>query len=178
MKIVGELVDYLIEIAPETYTKYVVKENDKNVLYVVVLKAIYGMLQASLLWYHELSKKLKEIGFMFKPYDSCVCNRVVKGKQHTVRFHVDDILSSHEDAKVNDEFHQWLNKTFGKLKEVTVSRGKVHTFLCMELNFSGPGKLKVKETTHVQDMIDSCPVKIINAAVVDTPAGNNLMQGG
>ena len=100
----------------------------------------------------------------------------MKGKQHTVRFHVDDILSSHEDAKVNDEFHQWLNETFGKLKEVTVSREKVHTLLSMELNFFDPGKLKVKQTIHVQDMIDSCPIRINSAAVVATPAGNNLMQ--
>ena len=109
----------------------------------MVLKAIYGMLQASLLWYQELSKRLKEIGLIFNPYDSCVCNQVVKGKQHTVRFHVDDILSSHEDAKANDEFHQWLNKTFGKLKEITVSRGKIHAFLGMEFDVSDPGNLKV-----------------------------------
>ena len=67
MKIVGELVDYLIEISPETYAMYVVKEKNKNVFYVVFLKAIYCMLRASLLWYHELSKRLKEIGFVFNP---------------------------------------------------------------------------------------------------------------
>ena len=93
MKIVGELVEYLIEIAPETYSKCVVMEKNKKVLYVVVLKAIYGMIEASLLWYHELSQKLKDIGFVFNPYDACVCNRIVNKKQHTVRFHVDDIFS-------------------------------------------------------------------------------------
>ena len=30
-------------------------------------------------------------------------NRMVKGNQHTVRFHVDDLLSSHFDPKVNDQ---------------------------------------------------------------------------
>ena len=103
---------------------------------------------------------------------------MVNGKQHTVRFHVDDILSSHEDANVNDKFHQWLNETFGELKKVTVSRGKVHTFLGMEFNFSDPGKPKVKQIMHVQDMIDSCPIKINCAAVTATPAGNNLLQRG
>ena len=112
MKIVGELVDYLVEIALETYAKYVVKEKNKKIIYVVILKAIHGMLQASLLWYHKLSKKLKDIVFIFNPYNSCVCNQVVKGKQHKLRFNVDNILLSHEDAKLNDEFHQWLNKAF------------------------------------------------------------------
>ena len=77
------------------------------------LKAIYGMLEASLLWYHELSTKLKEIGFVFNPYDACVCNRIIEGKQHTVRFHVDDILSSHVNKEFNDNFHKWLDSTFG-----------------------------------------------------------------
>ena len=136
MKIVGELVDYLIEIAPETYSKYVVKERHRKVLYVVVLKAIHGTLEASLLWYHELSRKLKSIGFVFNPYDACVCNRIVNKQQHTVRFHVDDILSSHMEAKLNDKFHECLDSTFGELKKVTVSRGKKHTFLGMDLDFS------------------------------------------
>ena len=150
----------MIEIAPETYSKYVVMERNKKVLYVVVLKAIYGMLEASLLWYHELSRKLKSIGFVFNPYDACVCNRIVNKKQHTVRFHMDDILSSHLDATFNDEFHKWLDSTFGELKKVTVSRGKKHTFLGMDLDFSDKGKLHISQLNHVSDMISACPIKI------------------
>ena len=94
------------------------------------------MLEASLLWYHELSSKLKGIGFEFNPYDACVCNRIVNKKQHTVRFHVDDILSSHVDKKVNDDFHAWLDSTFGGLKKVTVSCDNNQKFHGMELDFS------------------------------------------
>ena len=97
----------------------------------------------------------------------------MKGKEQTVRFHVDDIILSHEDKEVNDEFNKWLNDTFGKFKEVTVSRGNIHTFLGMEFDFSDSGKLHVKQTIHVQDMIDSCPVKIEKVVVGKTLAGNN-----
>ncbi|CAJ1935801.1 unnamed protein product [Cylindrotheca closterium] len=81
MKITGMMVQILIDMAPE-YRKYVVLENGKQVIYVQVLRAFYGMLQLSLLFY----------------------NKEVDGKQQTIRFHVDDLMSSHMDPKVNDEF--------------------------------------------------------------------------
>ena len=50
-KITGILVDMLVEISPSTYPKYVVFEQGKKVLYVHVLKTIYGMLESIFLWY-------------------------------------------------------------------------------------------------------------------------------
>ena len=50
MKITGVLVDILVQQNPETYGPYVVFENGKKVLYVRVIKAIYGMLVTSLCW--------------------------------------------------------------------------------------------------------------------------------
>ena len=111
MKIRGVLVDWLIELDPVSYTQFVVYENGKKVLYVKILRAIYGMLVASLLWYRKLRSDLEEIGFKFNEYDSCVANRQVKNNQQTVRFHVDDILCSHIDPKVNTEFHRWSEKS-------------------------------------------------------------------
>ena len=48
MKIKGKLVDILLMLAPEIYSDYVVYENGRKVLYVQVLRAIYGMLTAAL----------------------------------------------------------------------------------------------------------------------------------
>ena len=53
MKITGVLVDMLVELAPEEYGPFVVIENGKKVLYVRILKALYGMLAAALLWYKK-----------------------------------------------------------------------------------------------------------------------------
>jgi hypothetical protein len=55
-----------------------------------VLKAIYGMLEAALLWYKNFRTDLEDIGFVFNPYDPCVANRKVQGLQQTILFHVDD----------------------------------------------------------------------------------------
>ena len=53
MKIAGRLVNYLVDIAPETYTKFVVYKNGKKVLYVEVLCALYRMLRSAMLWYNK-----------------------------------------------------------------------------------------------------------------------------
>ena len=107
-----------------------------------------------------------------------VCNRIVNNKQHTVRFHVDDILSSHVDAKFNDEFHTWLDSTFGELKKVTVSRGKKNTFLGINLDFSEQEKLHISQLNHVEDRISACPVKIQKDETAPTPAENHLVSRG
>ena len=42
MKITGVLVDLLVKLAPDVYTSYVVFENGKKILYIEVLRALYG----------------------------------------------------------------------------------------------------------------------------------------
>ena len=54
MKITGVMVDILVDKNLQRYAGYVVYEHGKKVIYVIVLKAIYGMLQAALLWYKKL----------------------------------------------------------------------------------------------------------------------------
>ena len=43
------------------------------------------------------------MGFVFNPDDACAANRSAKEKQHTMRFHADDLMSSHVDKKVNND---------------------------------------------------------------------------
>ena len=74
MKIRGVLVDMLIEMNPELYEKYVRYVHGKKVLYVRMLKALYGMMIASMLYYKKFKKDIKSIGFVLNPYDPCVAN--------------------------------------------------------------------------------------------------------
>ena len=126
MKIRGPLVDMLVNMDPETYKSFVVFDNNGNkVLYVQVLKAIYGMLQSSMLFYKKLCKDLQSIGFVLNPYDLCVANRIVQGQQHTVTWHVDDLKSFHKDPKITDLFHKWLESKYGdpEIGQVKATRG-------------------------------------------------------
>ena len=178
MKFTGVLVDLLVELAPEVYADFVVYENGEKVLYVVVLRAIYGMLVASVLWYKKLRGDLESIGFEFNPYDPCIANRMIKGKQHTVRFHVDDLMSSHVSADVNTQFHKWLNKMYGAYGEVKATRGTKHDYLGMTFDFSEPGKVKIDMIDYINSMIDDFPVKLGPNDTKQTPASEDLFAEG
>jgi hypothetical protein len=95
MKITGPLVEMLVELDPEKCKNFVRLEGNIPILYVHVMKALYAMLQFALLFYRKLIEELASIYFEINPFDPCVANRLVHGKQHTITWHVDDLKSSH-----------------------------------------------------------------------------------
>jgi hypothetical protein len=162
MKIRGILVDMLVELDPDLYGPYVTYERNEKVLYVQMLKALYGMLISSVLYYKKFRKDVESIGFKVNPYDPCVANRYVNGKQHTIVWHVDDVKSSHVDSKVNDKFLLWLEKTYSsdKIGRVKAVRGKVHDYLGMKLDYSVPGKVSIDMTDYVKNMLEDFPEEL------------------
>ena len=68
MKFEGEFVVIMCKVNPE-YKKFVTYENCKNVLSVLILKAIYGMIESALLWYDFFSATLSDFGFKLNPYE-------------------------------------------------------------------------------------------------------------
>jgi hypothetical protein len=63
MKFEGVMADIIRKIGPQQYEKHTVYEQGKPVIYVLLLKALYGTLQAALLFWENLSSQLKEWGF-------------------------------------------------------------------------------------------------------------------
>ena len=155
MKIRGALVDMLVDMCPEKYQDYVIMHGKEKILYLRMLKALYGMLVASLLYYKKFVKDIKTIGFELNPYDPCLANRMVNGQQHTIAWHVDDIKASHVQSKVNDEFLKWLEKTYGEdgIGKVKTTRGLIHDYLAMKLDFTNRGKLRLDMTDYIKGMI-------------------------
>jgi len=178
MKITGVLVNLLIKMAPKVYSPFVILENGKEVLYVQVLHGLYGMLIAALLWYKKFKSDLEVNGFIFNPYDACVANKQVNGKQQTIRFHVDDLMSSHVDKKVNDELAVWLNDMYGEHGSVKVHCGKVHNHLGMVFDFTTPGKVMVDMSDYVEDMLEEFPIKFKPNESAATPATDDLFSAG
>jgi hypothetical protein len=124
-------------------------------------KALYGMLQSSLLYYKKFRKDLKEIGFKVNPYDPCVANRMVKGKQHTITWHVDDLKLSRIDSNVNDKFLAWLQMKYAsnKIGEIKAMHRKKHDYLAMTLDFTTQRVLKVAMTSYIKKMVDDFLIK-------------------
>ena len=102
MKIIGPEVDLFCQLDP-SLREYVITEKGRKVLYTQLDKALYGCVQSALLWYELYSTTLKEMGFKINPYDLCVANANIKGKQCTICWYVDDNKISHEDPKVVEE---------------------------------------------------------------------------
>ena len=173
MKIRGAMVDMLIEIDPE-YEDFVAVENGQRVLYVHILRAIYGMLMSGLLFYKKFRASIEKIGYEVNPYDPCVANKIINGKQHTISWHVDDLKSSHVDPKVNDDFHKWLQKEYGQVREVTATRGPRHDYLGMTLDFSTPGEVKIDMKDYVKSMVEEFPLDLPGTS--RTPANENLFK--
>ena len=55
-----------------------VTDNTKRVMYLIILKETYGMLEAFLLWYRNFRKDLESEGFKCNVYDACVANISIK----------------------------------------------------------------------------------------------------
>ena len=71
MRLEGTLAELLTKCDPNLYHQYVVTENKKPVLYVELIKALYGTLRA---FWHKLTSELIEWGYTINPYDWCVAN--------------------------------------------------------------------------------------------------------
>jgi hypothetical protein len=131
-----------------------------------MLMALYGMMIASILYYKKFRKDIESIGFEVNPYNICVANRQVNGKQHTVTWHVDDLKSSHEDSRVNDDFEAWCEKMYGsdQVGHVKVVRGKEHDYLAMILNFTDSGAMKVDMRYYIDGMLEDFPFPVQSTA--------------
>jgi len=57
------------------YRDLVVMERNKKVLYMRLLKALYGCVKSALLWYSLYVDTLKNLGFELNQYDLCVAKK-------------------------------------------------------------------------------------------------------
>jgi hypothetical protein len=180
LKVKGKLADLLISVSPEIYGPYATKENGVTVLYLEILRALYGMIKSPLLFYRKLVKDLQSIGFVINPYDSCVANRMVNGKQQTVAWHVDDLKISHVDSKVNDAFIAWARDKYEdvNITKMKPSRGKVHDYLGVIFDYSEDGKVKIQMKEYIKNMLAEFKGKDQVKALrsVTTPAAEYLFK--
>jgi len=85
----------------------------QRALYVKMLKALFGMMITSILFYKKFRNDIESIAFEVNPYDICVANTMVNRKHHTLTWHVDDVKSSHVNHKMNDKFQKWCEQKYG-----------------------------------------------------------------
>jgi hypothetical protein len=159
IKIRGILVDILVEIAPDVYKSYVSKDKKgSKQLLVQYQNALYGTMVAILLYSWKFVKSLMDIDFVINPYDPCVANKMIEGDQMTIFFHVDYCKLSHRKTKVMDSMIEYFIQEYESIFEdgygaMTVSRGKIHKYLRMTLDYTARGQVKITMFDYVDEIL-------------------------
>ena len=170
----------LAKINPK-YAKDMVEEKGQKVMYGKANKALYGTLNASLLFWKDLTGKIGEWKFgdnndrfILNPYDTCVANCMINGKQCTILWHVDDLKISHKDPTVVTDIIRQLNEQYGNITPMVSTRGKIHEYLGMTIDSKDTGKVKITMYDYVDEMISKLPTKMIGESA--TPTSNHLFE--
>jgi len=166
----GPAVSAILQANKEKYEKYVSDENGKRTIYMELQKAMYGTLTAPILWYQLLAATLVDMGFTINPYDTCVANKTIEGKQFTVCWYVDDLKLSHVSSTVVSKMISMIEAKFGQM---TVTRGAHHTYL--GINFEIKDKrVHINMRSYLQECIDAYGESIMCNAT--TPTTKQLME--
>ena len=133
-------------------------------------KALYGCVEASNLWYNDLSGKLISNGFMNNPYDNCVFNKVEQdGAQTTVAVHVDDLFVTSAKESNLKAFCSYLKSVYPETKE---NRGDVIDYIGMTFDFTKDGEVSVTMDNCINDILSSSGV----AKITSSPATKALFD--
>ena len=163
MRLDGILAELMVKVAPALYCKYVTTNaKGKAVLYVQLEKAVYyGMMKSALLFYRKLVADLTSLGYVINPYDPCVANKMINGKQMTICWHVDDLIIGHVESSVVTTFLTWLASRYDTAdKKLNVTRGPRHDYLGMNIDFSEPGSIKFDMIPYISKILTNFPEKI------------------
>jgi hypothetical protein len=172
MKMNGLLAELMVKTDPKIYQKYVTIEKGRQVLYLRLQKALYGMMKSALLFYRKLVKELKEKGFEINPYDPCVANKVMDGKQMTVRWHIDDLVISHVNQYKILKFVKCIKDTYGD--NLAKNVGMTHNYLGMTFDYAFKGKVRINMCKYLSKVIEDFPEEIMGVSA--TPAADHLFK--
>ena len=170
----GEMAMLLAKIDPTTYQKYVHHRRGQPYIYCKLNVALYGTILAAVLFWKKLTSFLVEKGFKVNPYDWCVVNKDINGKQCTILWHVDDLKISHVSSSVVDNVLEMLKTEYGKVGELSITRGKIHDYLGMTLDFSNDNQIIVDMEKYFDGVLEDLPDDMDGYA--STPAADHLFK--
>ena len=122
------------------------------------------------------------IGFELNPYDPCVANKTINGKQITLVWHVDDIKASHVETEVVTHIAKWIRKAYERLfkdgsSKMKLCRGKFYDYLGMNLDYTIKDEVKITMIPYIKEMIqDFCEHDTSPDKKAKTPAAEFLFK--
>eukprot|EP00590_Aulacoseira_subarctica_P002999 CAMPEP_0172416062 /NCGR_PEP_ID=MMETSP1064-20121228/2499_1 /TAXON_ID=202472 /ORGANISM="Aulacoseira subarctica , Strain CCAP 1002/5" /LENGTH=671 /DNA_ID=CAMNT_0013153423 /DNA_START=324 /DNA_END=2338 /DNA_ORIENTATION=+ len=121
-----DLTKLIVEVLPGI-KKYVTKD---GVLFCRLMKALYGCVQASKLWFNKLTKFLRAQGYEHSPTDPCV-NKIVGDKIFLLVIYVNDILILADESEIN-RLHEVFVQEY---QWITMEIASTHSYLGMQIEF-------------------------------------------
>jgi hypothetical protein len=78
---------------------------------------------------------------------------------------------------VNDKFYEWLESMYADpgIAPIKSTRGRIHEYLAMKLDYSTPGGVKVNMTEYIKGMIKEFPEQIPDISK-NCPWNENLFK--
>ena len=126
------------------------------------------------MFWWNITSRLKEWVFKINPYDYCVENKTVNGKQLTVVWHVDYLKIYHMESDAVEEIIAQLSEQYGKDTDLTFQRGKVHKYMGVWLYYRMQVKVKIDMTEYLKNVLQYIPEKHKGRVVM--PATNHLFE--
>jgi hypothetical protein len=131
-----------------TYPKLADYVSKDGVLYCKLLKALYGCVQASKLWYLKLLQFLEREGYQKCEVDPCIFRRVEGDMVYLLVVYVDNVLiiaPEQEDRRIE-------KRCVEEFKWVTLEVGNVHSYLGMQLKFT-KGCVKIDMRSYIEGVL-------------------------
>ena len=109
------------------------------------------------------------MGFVINPYDRCIANKMIDGKQFTIAWHINYNKVSHVSKEVFHEIMEVLEGNFGKF---TKTEGNKHEYLGMNIELRNDGKVEIDMIKHIEKIISEFSEEIQGR--VSSPATKDL----
>ncbi|OWZ14846.1 Copia protein [Phytophthora megakarya] len=114
---------------------------------VELLKAIYGLKQASRVWNETFDEYVLSIGF--SSYDPCLYVKVVDGECVLQLIYVDDVLVTESSTGLIDEVMRQLKSRF-----VMADSGKCTFILAIEAADNADGSVTLSQARYINDILE------------------------
>jgi len=144
--------------------------DDRNRLTVRVDRALYGLLQSSLIWFNELKSQLIKNGFKQNSVDQCVMNRGSGKDMTTINLYVDDLLCFSESQEQLERLVEELRATY---KELTATFSDDVSYLGMHIKLRD-GKAMITMEGYEDQLIEELGI----TRGAKTPATSDLFEPG
>lgn len=100
---------------------------------------------------------------------------MANGSQMTISWHVDNVKMSHVDQEALEDVILKLEDEFGKEAPLTVTKGDIHEYLGMTIDFLNPGEVVFSMLDCIERLIAKAPAKVMKGESV-SPAANHLFK--